>query len=70
MEVYIDDILVKSVQRTNHLQYLDKAFDLFNQYKLKLNPEKCIFGVASGKFLRYLVTQRDTRLTLTRYLQF
>jgi len=47
MEVYIDDMLVKSVQRTDHLQHLDKVFDLLRQYKVKLNPEKCIFGVAS-----------------------
>jgi len=55
MEVYVDDMLVKSVQRTDHLQHLDKAFDLFRQYKVRLNPEKCIFGVAFGKFLRYLL---------------
>ena len=49
---------MKSVQRTDHLQHLDKAFNLLRQYKVKLNPEKCTFGVASGKFLGYLVTQR------------
>ena len=58
IRVYVDDILVKSVQRTDHLQHLDKAFNLFRQYKVKLNLKKCTFGVASGKFLRYLVTQR------------
>ena len=57
MEVYVDDMLVKSVQRTNHLQHLSKAFDLLRQYEVMLNPEKCTFGVASGKFLGYLVTQ-------------
>jgi len=49
MEVYVDDMLVKSVQRTDHLQHLDKVFDLFRQYKVKLNLEKCTFGV-SRKF--------------------
>jgi len=57
MEVYIDDMLVKSLQRTDHLQHLDKAFDLLRQYEVKLNLEKCAFGVASDKFLGYLVTQ-------------
>ena len=46
-------MLVKSVQCTSHLQHLDKAFDLLRQYKVK-----CTFGVASEKFLGYLVTQR------------
>ena len=49
-------MLVKSVQRTEHLQNLDKAFNLLRQYEVKLNPEKCTFRVASGKFLGYLVT--------------
>ena len=58
MEMYIGDMLVKSIQRADYLQHLDKAFNLLRQYKVKLNPEKSIFGVASGKFLGYLVTQR------------
>ena len=56
MEVYVNDMLVKSVHRIDHLQHLDKAFDLLRQYKVKFNPEKCTFGVASEKFLGYLVT--------------
>jgi len=48
MEVYIDDMLVKSVQRTDHLQRLDKVFNLLRQYKVKLNLEKCTFRVAYG----------------------
>jgi len=58
MEVYIDDMLVKNIQRTNHLQYINKAFDLLRQYKVKINPEKCTFWVASGKFFGFLVIQR------------
>ena len=58
MEVYIDYILVKNVQRVDHLQHLHKAFSLLKQYKVKLNPKKCTFGVSFGKFLGYLVTQR------------
>ena len=53
-----DDMLVKSIRRTEHLQYLDKTFNLLRQYEVKLNPEKCTFRVASVKFLGYLVTQR------------
>jgi len=57
MEVYVDDMLVKSVQRTNYLQHLSKAFDLLRQYEVKVNPANCTFGVASKKFLGFLVTQ-------------
>jgi len=55
MEVYVDGMLVKRMQRTDHLQYLNKAFDLLRQYEVKLNPEKCTFRVGSEKFLGYLV---------------
>jgi len=68
MEVYVDDMLMKSVMCTDYLQHLGKAFDLLWKYKVKLNPEKCTFGVASGKFLGYLGTQRASRSTPTRYL--
>ena len=58
MEVYIDDMVVKSVKAENHVQDLRKAFDILDQYNMKLNPAKCHFGVAAGKFLGYMVTQR------------
>jgi len=61
MKVYVDNMLVKSVHRTDHLQHLDKTFNLLRQYKVKLNPEKCTFGVTSRKFLGYLVTQRGIK---------
>jgi len=64
IKVYMDDMLVKSVQRMEHLQHLDKAFNLLKQYKVKLNPENCTFGVASGKFLGYLITQRGIKVDL------
>ena len=57
MEVYIDDMLVKSVRRSDHLRHLSEAFDLLRKYQVKLNPEECTFGAVSGKFLGYLVTQ-------------
>ncbi|XP_019230417.1 PREDICTED: uncharacterized protein LOC109211339 [Nicotiana attenuata] len=55
MEVYIDDILVKSKRKEDHLR---EAFDILRRYGMKLNPEKCAFGVTSGKFLDFLVSQR------------
>ncbi|KAK0578575.1 hypothetical protein LWI29_012719 [Acer saccharum] len=58
MEVYIDDMLVKSLVAQQHIDHLRQSFDVLDQYGMKLNPTKCSFGVSSGKFLGYLVTQR------------
>ena len=58
MEVYIDDMLVKSLKAVDHVSHLKQAFDLLRGYNMKLNPEKCSFGVKSGKFLEYLVSKR------------
>lgn len=46
MEVYIDDMLVKSVNAEDHIDHLKKAFDILRRYVMKLNPEKCAFGIA------------------------
>ncbi|KAJ9560505.1 hypothetical protein OSB04_005665 [Centaurea solstitialis] len=58
MEVYIDDMLVKSAKSNEHIQHLQQSFDILRQYKMKLNPTKCSFGVRAGKFLGYMVTRR------------
>jgi hypothetical protein len=58
VEAYVDDIVVKSVCRADHAEDLKAAFDLMRKYNMRLNPEKCSFGVASGKFLGYMVTPR------------
>ncbi|GFZ18422.1 hypothetical protein Acr_27g0001610 [Actinidia rufa] len=58
MEVYIDDMLVKSLQAHNHIAHLEEAFNILRRHRMMLNPSKCIFGVSSGKFLGFLVTKR------------
>ncbi|KAI5336693.1 hypothetical protein L3X38_015961 [Prunus dulcis] len=58
MEIYVDDMLVKAPKGGDHLKNLTEAFSLLRQYRMKLNPSKCTFGVSSGRFLGYLVTQR------------
>ncbi|KAI5336927.1 hypothetical protein L3X38_016196 [Prunus dulcis] len=58
MEVYVDDMLVKAPKRADHIGNLAESFSLLRQYRMKLNPSKCTFGVSSGRFLGYLVTQR------------
>ena len=58
MEVYIDDMLTKSKEEPAHLDDLKETFVTLKQYQMKLNPSKCVFGVASGKFLGFTVSQR------------
>ena len=58
MEVYIDDMLVKSKQRSDHVAHLQQTFDLLRKCDMKLNPLKCAFGVSTGRFLGFMVTQR------------
>ncbi|KAL5576657.1 hypothetical protein UlMin_018356 [Ulmus minor] len=55
MEVYVDDMLVKSLKTEEHIRNLKETFDILRKYKMKLNPSKCAFGVSSGKFLRFMV---------------
>ncbi|XP_058202881.1 uncharacterized protein LOC131317340 [Rhododendron vialii] len=58
VEAYIDDLVVKSKKESNHLRDLAEVFDILKLHKLRLNPEKCAFGVSAGKFLGHLVTRR------------
>ncbi|XP_058202626.1 uncharacterized protein LOC131317062 [Rhododendron vialii] len=58
MEAYIDDMVVKSIKAENHLSHLAEVFAILKKYKLRLNADKCAFGVSSGKFLGFLVTRR------------
>ncbi|KAG7556989.1 Reverse transcriptase domain [Arabidopsis suecica] len=58
MEVYIDDMLVKSLEENDHVAHLRDCFRQLNQHNMKLNPAKCHFAVKSGEFLGYLVTHR------------
>ena len=58
MEVYVNDMLVKSKEESAHLDDLQETFTILRQYQMKLNPSKCAFGVASEKFLGFMVSQR------------
>jgi hypothetical protein len=58
VEVYIDDMVVKSIKSTDHVEDLRRLFEILRRHNLKLNATKCAFGVGSGKFLGFLVTQR------------
>ena len=58
MEVYVDDMLVKSTTMEHHLRDLRETFTDLRLYNMKLNPEKCTFGVEAGKFLGFMVSRR------------
>ena len=62
MEVYVDDILVKSKEELTHLDDFRETFTTLKQYQMKLNPSKCVFGVVSGKFLGFMISQRGIEL--------
>ena len=64
MEVYIDNIVVKSDTRAENVQYLEETFYLMRAYNMKHNPAKCAFGVSAGKFLGFMVTQRGIEVNL------
>ena len=58
MQVYVDDMLVKSIRKEDHLKDLKETFDTLRSYNMKLNLGKCAFGVTAGKFLGFMVSQR------------
>ena len=58
VEVYIDDMVMKSKVVTEHLMDLGSMFEILSKHKLHLNASKCSFGVSSGKFLWYMITHR------------
>ena len=58
VKVYIDNMLIKSREEDHHLSDLREMFEILRLYGMKLNPSKCVFGVSSGKFLSFMVSQR------------
>ena len=64
VEVYVDDMIVKSKDREEHIPAFQKFFERIQFYKLQLNPKKCTFGVTSGKLLGFMVSQRGIEVDL------
>lgn len=58
IEVYVDDMISKSQTEEVHLVHLKKLFERLREFKLRLNPNKCTFGVRSGKLLGFIVCQK------------
>ena len=58
IEIYMDDMVVKSKLESEHINDLGNIFEILRRHKLRLNTFKCSFGVGLGKFLGYMVTHR------------
>ena len=66
VEVYLDDMLVKSLDEKKHLDNLQETFNTLRRYNMKLNPSKCAFGVSLGKFLGFMVSHRGIEANLDK----
>jgi len=64
VEVYIDDMIVKSKTPEVHVQNLVEVFEILRHHKLRLNANKCAFGMGSGKFHGYMITCRGIEVNL------
>ena len=58
MEVYVDDMVVRSQTVSQHAKNLEENFAQDRKYSMRLNPVKCVFGVGAGKFLGFMLTDR------------
>ena len=58
MEVYVDDMLVKSFRAKDQIQHLEQLFQVLGKYCMQLNPSKCAFGIESGNFMGFMVHHR------------
>lgn len=66
MEVYIDDIVVKSEKKEDHLTHLAQTFRFLRSYNMRLNPKKYHFGVGLCKFLGNIISQRGIEASLSK----
>ena len=62
IEVYIDDMVLKSKAESEHVSDIRSIFEMLREHKLRLNASKCSFGVNSSKFLGYMVTHRGIEI--------
>ncbi|KAL6331477.1 hypothetical protein AAG906_011417 [Vitis piasezkii] len=70
VECYVDDIVVKSRKREDHMRDLRMVFDRLRRYQLKMNPLKCAFGVTSGKFLGFIIQHRGIEVDQSKIATF
>jgi hypothetical protein len=66
LEIYIDDVIVKSDGMNNHLADLRLVLERMRRYGLKMNPLKCVFGVSASKFLGFIIHEHGTEIDPTK----
>ena len=64
VEIYIDDVVVKSTSAGGHLEDLRQVLEQTRMFGLRMNPKKCAFGVSAGQFLGFLVHERGIEIGL------
>ena len=70
VQVYIDDVVVKTAKSHALLDDLRETFDNLRRYRLKLNPTKCTFGVPAGKLLGFLMSSRGIEANPSKILAY
>ena len=70
VECYVDDLVVKSRKRGDHLKDLRMMFQLLRRYQLRMNPLKCAFENTSGKFLDFIVRHRGIEIDQAKSMQY
>jgi len=66
MQAYVDDMVVTSQERGWHTANLEELFATISKYRLKLNPKKCVFGVETGNFLGFMLTERGIEANIDK----
>ena len=66
LEAYVDDIMVKTQYTSQLVQNLERAFERLYHHGVKLNPEKCVFGVPKGTILGFIVSERGIKANLEK----
>ena len=66
LKVYVDDMLIKSCTLEDHLANFEKNFNVMKANKVRINPTKCTFGVAVGKFLGFILIERGIKVMTTK----
>ena len=64
VKVYVDDKIVKSQDRVDHLAALQRFFERIKQFRLRLNPKKCTFGVTSWKLMGHIISELGIEVDL------
>ena len=67
VEAYVDDVVIKTKHVESLVDGLRLTFDNLRTYDIKLNPEKCVFGIPAGKLLGFIVSNRGIEANPTKF---